>query len=407
MSARRRPSRLSRPRRLRPNCSRLLLPAFSVVALALAACSGGTGGSDGDTATIDSSAASLPAATSTEPAAASTVTLAPTTTIAPSTTVAAPTADVFPGADWATGELPEGVDGAAIDAAVDTAFGAPDAAARVRSLVVVQGGRIVHERYHPLDGPDTIMVSYSVAKSFTSAVIGMLIGDGLLTVDQPAPVAAWSDPADPRHAITIEHLLHMASGLEWTEEYGPTSQALTMLRSPVASEYAASFPLEAQPGEKFEYSTGTTAILAGIITDTLGGVAETDEYIRTRLFDPLGITSTTLLRDGSGRWLGGLGADSTARDFARFGLLFLNDGVWDGQRILPEGWVDYSSTPSATNREYGAQWWMLRPDSFEARGLFGQIVLVSQPHDLVVVVTTTQGGDADTLVNAVYDQFTR
>lgn len=375
--------------RFRPRC-RLLLPAFSVAAFALAACSGST-------APASSSITSI----------TSTTTTAPATTIAPSTTVAAPTADVFPGTDWATGELPTGVDRAAIDAAVDTAFGAPDAAARVRALVVVQGGRIVHERYHPLDGPDTIMVSYSVAKSFTSALIGMLVGDGLLTVDQAAPVAAWSDPADPRHAITIEHLLHMASGLEWTEEYGPDSQALTMLRSPVASEYVASFPLEAQPGEKFEYSTGTTAILAGIITDTLGGVAETDEYIRTRLFDPLGITSTKLLRDGSGRWLGGLGADSTARDFARFGLLFLNDGVWDGRRILPEGWVDYSSTPSATNPLYGAQWWMLHPDSFEARGLFGQIILVSQPHDLVVVITTTQGGDADTLENAVYDQFTR
>jgi CubicO group peptidase (beta-lactamase class C family) len=379
---------------------RLLLPAFSVAALALAACSGST--------TVDPGAASLPAVTSTAPTTTTTTTttLAPTTTTAPPTTVAAPTADVFPGTEWATGELPAGVESAAIDAAVETAFGAPDAAARVRSLVVVQGGRIVHERYHPLDGPDTIMASYSVAKSFASALIGMLVGDGLLTVDQPAPVAAWSDPADPRHAITIEHLLHMASGLEWTEEYGPDSQALTMLRSPVASEYAASFPLEAQPGEKFEYSTGTTAILAGIITDTLGGVEQTDDYIQTRLFDPLGITSTTLLRDGSGRWLGGLGADSTARDFARFGLLFLNDGVWDGQRILPEGWVDYSSTPSATNPQYGAQWWMLHPDSFEARGLFGQIVLVSQPHDLVLVITTTQGGDADTLVNAVYDQFT-
>ena len=112
-----------------------------------------------------------------------------------------------------------------------------------------------------------------------------------------------------------------------------------------------------------------------------------------------------MLRDGSGRWFGGLGADSTSRDFARFGLLFLNDGVWDGQRILPEGWVDYSHTPSATNPQYGAQWWMLHPDSFEARGLFGQIILVSQPNDVVIVINTTQGGDADTLVNSVYAQF--
>lgn len=374
-----------------------------LAALALASCS-----SDGGATTLDSTPAPTTPATATLAPAPTTVaptTVAPTT-IAPSTTVERPTDDVFPGADWATGELPAGVDRAAIDASVDTAFGAPDAAARVRSIVIVQGGRIVYERYHPLDSADTIMSSYSVAKSFTSALIGMLVGDGLLAVDQPAPVKAWSDPADPRHAITIEQLLHMASGLQWEEEYSPDSQALTMLRSQVASDYVASFPLEAQPGEQFDYSTGTTAILAGIITDTLGGVEQTDEYIQTRLFDPLGITSTTLMRDGSGRWFGGLGADSTSRDFARFGLLFLNDGVWDGQRILPEGWVDYSHTPSATNAQYGAQWWMLHPDSFEARGLFGQIILVSQPHDLVIVINTTQGGDADTLVNDVYARLT-
>jgi CubicO group peptidase (beta-lactamase class C family) len=376
---------------------RRLAPALALaLALTLPACSSSDGG--------EAAAAAAIAPSTIAPSTIAPTTIAPTT-IAPTTTVERPTDDVFPGADWATGELPEGIDRAAIDDAVDTAFGAPDAAARVRSIVIVQGGRIVYERYHPLDGPDTVMQSYSVAKSVTSAIIGMMIGDGLLTLDQRAPVAAWSDPADPRHDITIEHLLHMASGLEWTEQYGPSSQALTMLRSPVASEYVASFPLEAQPGEKFEYSTGTTAILAGIITDTLGGVAEADEYIDSRLLEPLGMTSTTLLRDASGRWLGGLGADSTSRDFARFGLLFLNDGVWDGRRILPEGWVDYSSTPSPTNAQYGAQWWMLHPDSFEARGLFGQYVLVSQPNEVVIVTNTTRGGDADTLVNAVYDQF--
>jgi CubicO group peptidase (beta-lactamase class C family) len=119
----------------------------------------------------------------------------------------------------------------------------------------------------------------------------------------------------------------------------------------------------------------------------------------------LGITSIELQRDQAGRWVGGFGGNATTRDFARFGLLYLNDGVWDGERILPEGWVEYSHTPSPSNRQYGAQWWMFRDGAFEARGLFGQVILVSPRNDLVLAVNTTNGGDADTLVNAVWAAF--
>lgn len=335
-------------------------------------------------------------------------TVAPTTlpsTTLPSTTAAPVTTGVFPGADWEVGDLPTAVDRPALDAAVDVAFGAPDASGRVRSIVIVQGGRIVYERYHPLDGPDTIMDSFSVAKSITSAAIGLLVGDGLVDVGARAPIAQWDDPADPRHAITLEHLLHMASGLQYEEQYGPGSQVLGMLSAPVASEFIASFPLEAEPGTLFDYSTGTTAILAGIVYDTVGGSQQGDAFLQERLFEPLGITSIELQRDQAGRWVGGFGANATTRDFARFGLLYLNDGVWDGERILPEGWVEYSHTPSPTNAQYGAQWWMFRDGAFEARGLFGQVILVSQRNDLVVAINTTSGGDADTLVNAVYSLF--
>ena len=379
----------------------------------LAACSG----SDGSTAVADPTSIAVATSTATTVTAPATVavtdpatTAAPTTiaatTVAPSTTLASPTGDVFPGSEWATAPFPAGVDQAAVDAAVDTAFGAPDASARVRSIVVVEGGRIVYERYHPLDSADTIMDSYSVAKSFTSSLIGLLVGDGELDVTDPAPVALWSDPADPRHAITTEQLLHMASGLDWTEEYSSAdSPVLAMLSAPDASASVASRPMEAAPGEKFEYSTGTTAVLAGIATDLLGGPDTADAYFHDRLLDPLGITSIQFMRDPAGRWVGGLGANQTTRDFARFGLLYLNDGIWDGERILPEGWVDYSHTPSATKAQYGAQWWMLHPDSFEARGLFGQIILVSQVNDLVIAINTTAGGDADSLIDTVYPLF--
>jgi CubicO group peptidase (beta-lactamase class C family) len=325
--------------------------------------------------------------------------------VAPTTTLASPSGGVFPGADWETADLPGSVDRAALDAAVDVAFGKPDAAGRVRSIVIVQGGKITYERYHPLDNAETIMDSYSVAKSVTSSLIGILTGDGKLDVDAPAPVTEWADPADPRHEITLADLLHMSSGLKWQEDYSTESLVRGMVTAPVASAFVASQPLTSPPGTEWQYSTGTTAILAGILTDTVGDPAKTDEFIEDRLLGPIGITSMEFQRDRAGRWFGGFGANATTRDFARFGLLFLNDGVWNGQRLLPEGWVDYSRTPSPTSAQYGAQWWMLHDDAFEARGLFGQIVLVSQKNDVVIAINTTQGGDADTLVDTVYPLF--
>ncbi|MCB0998162.1 MAG: serine hydrolase [Acidimicrobiales bacterium] len=406
---------------LRASAPRRRLVAVAALAGILAACSSGTGTETDDrdvtTADVESVAGSAgesstalattaPTGETTAPTTAAPTTAAPTTaaptTTAPPTTLAAPSGGVFPDDEWEIGELPAD-DQAALDAAVEVAFGAADATSRVRSIVVVQGGEITYERYHPLDGPDTVMPSFSVAKSVTSAVIGLLVGDGLLDVDERAPVDAWDDPSDPRHEITLEHLLHMASGLEWTEAYGEGSQVRQMFAADVAWEVPASASLEADPGTAFEYSTGTTSILAGIATDTLGGVDAFDDYVDERLLDPLGITSIEFLTDRSGHWYGGLGADMTTRDFARFGLLYLNDGIWDGRRILPEGWVDYSHEPSPTNPSYGAQWWMFREGAFEARGLFGQIVLVSQDHDLVIAINTTQGGDADTLVSAAYE----
>ncbi len=312
----------------------------------------------------------------------------------------------YPTLEWPVGELPEGVDTAVLDAAVATAFGADDAVSRVRSLIVVEGGEIVYERYHPLDSPDQATSSFSVAKSFTSAVVGMLIGDGRLELDAPAPVEEWQAAGDPRQEITLDDLMRMSSGLEWEEEYSPGGLPLQMLQAPHAADVPISQELVVDPGTEWEYSTGTTAILADIAADELGGGDALDAYVHERLLDPLGMTSTVLLEDSTGTWLGGLGADSTPRDYAKFGLLFLRDGVWDGERILPEGWVDASRSPSSTNPSYGLQWWMSGPPgTFAAEGLFGQRIIVAPEHDLVIVMTSTEGGDPFALGNVVYEEF--
>jgi CubicO group peptidase (beta-lactamase class C family) len=164
-------------------------------------------GPEATAAPADTSAprsAPAPAASSSAPA-----TTAPLASAYPGQPAGVP----FPTLDWAVGPLPAGVDPAVIDAAVDVAFGAPDADARVRSIVVVEGGQIVYERYHPLDGPDVVYDSYSVAKSFTSALVGMLVADGTLALDEHPPRPEWATPGDPRQAITLRQLLQMSSGL--------------------------------------------------------------------------------------------------------------------------------------------------------------------------------------------------
>lgn len=312
-------------------------------------------------------------------------------------------ADVpFPTADWPTGELPDGVDRAAIDAAVDTAFGAADAEARVQSVVIVRGGEIVYERYHPLDGPDVVFSSFSVAKSFTSALIGLLVAEDRLVLDDPAPVPEWQGGDDPRAAITLRQLLQMSSGLEWTEEYGPGSVAAEMFAADDAAALIASQPLESAPGSTYEYSTGTTALLAGIAADELGGCEEQVAYLNERLLDPIGITTDVLDTDGNGCWFGGFGANMTTRDFARFGLLFLRGGSWDGEQILPTSWVDESRIPASTNESYGLQWWLdADGTSFSAEGLFGQRIVVVPGQDLVIATNSTAGGDPFTMVTAL------
>lgn len=370
----------------------------------------------------EESRAPTPAADTTV-AAAETTAAAPGTTAAstatepPTTTTAAPAPDdgypdqpagvPFPDTAWPTADLPTTVDPAAIDAAVDVAFGAPDDPRHVRSIVVAQGGQVVYERYHPLDGPDTVFDSFSVAKSFTSALIGLLVGDGRLALDEPAPVPEWQDPADPRHAITLRNLLQMSSGLQWDEAgANGESDILAMLRSPDAAAYVASKPLESPPGTTWAYSTGTTALLVGIAADELGGCAAATDYLSERLLDPIGISTEELITDAGGCWVGGFGANMTATDFARFGLLYLRGGQWDGEQIVPTAWVDESRVPAATSAAYGLQWW-LEPERglFRARGLFGQEIVVVPDRDLVIVATSASGGDPFALIDAVLAQF--
>jgi CubicO group peptidase (beta-lactamase class C family) len=247
------------------------------------------------------------------------------------------------------------------------------------------------------------MSSYSVAKSFTSAIVGLLVGDGVLSLDEHPPRPEW--PAgDPRQAITLRQLLQMSSGLQWQEDAGIVGLVLQWLNSPSAAHLVAERPLVADPGTTFNYSTGTSALIAGIAADALGGCAALDAYLHQRLLDPLGITTEKISKDGGGCFVGGFGMDMTTRDFARLGLLYLRGGQWDGQQLLPPGWVDETRVPAATDPSYGLHW-RLSEDGFAATGLFGQQIVVLPNDDLVIATNSTNGGNPDPMVDTIVEQF--
>ena len=322
--------------------------------------------------------------------------------------------------DWKTASLPQGVNKKQIDALVAAAMGPRNNRIRVRSVLITINDKIVYERYHPLDNKESILDTFSVSKSFVATIIGMLIDDGRLSLDQPAPVAAWSNPNDPRSAITIRNLLHMSSGLTWKEDYSAgDSSTIAMLFAPVASDYAIALPLEFKPGTQFEYNSGNSAILMRIITDTLGGTPQAEAYIKKRLLDPLGIKKVVYQRDLSGRIVGFMGINMTARDQARFGLLYLRNGMWGKKKVISPEWVKFSSTPSPTFPGYAGHWWTqyllgtnASPGDFTALGYYGQYVTVSRSKRMVMVINTAfegtpteQTAKARNLVQSLYALF--
>lgn len=304
----------------------------------------------------------------------------------------------WPTGEWAAGPWPAGVDKAVVDAATDTAFNG-GAAERVRAVVIVHGGAIVYERYspNPEDGPSVVMPSYSIAKSVTSAMIGILVRDGRLDIDQPAAVPEWhEDPDDPRAAITVRQMLHMATGIPWDDGYlTEGSEMYEMVRSDDAAGYAAGLRATAEPGERFDYNSGTTTLLARILGDEVGGDPDdVRAFLHDELFDKLGMAPVEIDFDPAGTWQGSYSADTTAQDYARLGLLYLRGGQWDGEQVLPPEWVEYSRTPSPAEPEYGAHWWLdlRRPGVSYAVGIRGNVITVDPAHDLVIVQLSTVAG---------------
>lgn len=287
--------------------------------------------------------------------------------------------------------------------AIDAAFAEPQQPPHrwTTAVVIVRDGQVIAERYAPGYGVDTPILGFSMTKSVMNAFVGILVRDGRLSPTQPAPLPTWKDAADPRHVITIEQLMRMDSGLALDETgtgFDPSNQML--YDEPDMAGYAQGAALIAAPGTRWSYSSASTHLLARIVRDRVGGTAEAvQRFAFNELFDPLGMRSVTLEMDATGTPIGAHYMLASARDWARFGLLYLNDGVLAGRRILPEGWVRWSSTPTL-HSAYGAGWWSNRgsdpaalhrvsvgvpADAFFAFGNLGQRIAVIPSERLVIV----------------------
>lgn len=255
------------------------------------------------------------------------------------------------------------------------------------AIVVAQHGEIVLERYAPGFDHESTFISWSMAKSMASVVVGMLVDDGLLDLDAPAQIAEWQSANDGRDNITLRNLLEMRSGLAWVEDYvdDQASDVIDMLFGPGKHDVAAwatAKPLAAPPGETWLYSSGTTNIIAKIIGDVLGGQEAVETALHDRLFGPLGMTSAIPKFDQTGTWIASSFVYATARDFLAFGEFMRNDGMVDGHRLLPPGWVERSTRAHVIDPDsgqgYGLQWWTVEqpPRSFSANGYEGQRIEV-------------------------------
>jgi CubicO group peptidase (beta-lactamase class C family) len=280
-----------------------------------------------------------------------------------------------------------------------------------KAVVVAYHGRVVGERYAAGITSATPLLGYSMTKSVTNALLGILVRNGKLDMYEPVRIIEWAAPGDPRGSITADHLLRMVSGIGCGQSLKTGLTTLfdvdTQMEFDMAdqSAFAATASLRAKPGSEWRYTNCNFVLLSRMIRDAAGGDAKSArKFIERELFAPLGFEHATLEYDSAGVPLGTIHLWASARDWTRFGLLCLRDGLAEsGQRLLPEGWVDYSATLtplSADEYGYGAGFWTQRgnsaavraritagfpADSFAAIGSQGQYLIVIPSHDLVIV----------------------
>ncbi|MBS1666665.1 MAG: serine hydrolase [Bacteroidetes bacterium] len=322
----------------------------------------------------------------------------------------------FPQGNRVNDTINAGVDKEQINAAIKDAFNEPynKQQRQTRTVVIVYDGQIIGEKYANGYSVNSKQLSWSMTKGIVNAMIGILVQKGKLNINSLAPIDQWKN--DERNKITIASLMHMSSGLRfWWFSAGPSDLTNMLFKEKNMSEFAIDKSLKDEPGNVFNYSDGTANILSYIIRKTVGD----KDYYRfpyEQLFHKIGMNNTLLEVDASGTFVGSSYCYATARDWARFGLLYANDGVWNGERILPEGWVNFTTKASNAKNsskagKYGALWWTneadknnpankkyphVPSDCISCQGYDGQYVWVIPSKKLVVVrFAFEQGSNLD------------
>jgi len=283
---------------------------------------------------------------------------------------------------------------------LDWAFSEPnqEKRRRTRAVVILRNDKIVGERYAPGFDQHTPLLGWSMTKSVMHAVTGILLRQGKLTLSTPVLSREWQQGKNRTQLISVTNLLEMTSGLEFDENSGnPLADVSVMLLTePDMARFAAAKGLSTKPGSQWHYSSGNTMILSRFIRERLGD----DAYFvfpRKYLFEPLRMDSAVLERDASGTFVASSFMYATARDWAKLGLLYLHDGVWQGKRILPQNWASYARSP--TSQDYGAHFWRTIPaqfasgdksqnlpeDAYHAVGHEGQFITIIPSKQLIVV----------------------
>ena len=303
---------------------------------------------------------------------------------------------------------PAGLDRAKVQTAVDMAFADPEGL--TAAMVVVYKGQIVGERYMPGITKDTQLESWSMGKSLTATLVGRVVKDGAFGLDDPAPVPEWRRPGDPRGAIRVRDIMRMSSGLSFTGQDDRWMDPATQYHDHFfiyagavnAFQYSISSPVEYAPNTVGRYRNSDPMTLGFLVRQAVEKKGE--QYLtwpQRALFDKVGIRRQVLEPDPWGNFLLSGYDYGTARNWARLGLLYLRDGVWNGERLLPEGFTKFVSTPAPAwrRKEYGGQFWVngegqwnLPRDAYFMSGAGGQHTFIVPSHDLVVVRMGHQRG---------------
>ncbi|ULQ54691.1 serine hydrolase domain-containing protein [Flavihumibacter fluvii] len=308
----------------------------------------------------------------------------------------------WPYGDRVSDTIPTAINKTLLDNAINFAMHAASngESSYTRAVLVVYDGKIVGEQYADGFGKNTLMLGWSMAKSLTGAMIGILVKEGKIDPDAPAPVPEWKHTK--KENITVKQLMQQTSGLDFKEDYkGPSSVTNMLFKRGDMARFTAKLPLLFQPGTVFNYTGGNTNILSRIIRQTLGE-KEYQAFPYQSLFHPINAYSFLLEPDASGTYVTSSYSYATARDFARFGLLYYNNGIWNGKQVLPENWVKESIQPATADplKRYGYQFWLngldkhdstkrwypdVPADMYFADGYGGQNVYIIPSKKLVVV----------------------